>query len=145
MISLKVLRTSARLGLAYLLDPRYVVHTALANVRDVIVEQHEQIDAEPAHPVTVAKIGVVDDGMVDDHRKCDEGYARGRTGVMVPRVRRSDPVAARSPARHAAGRGQFHHEVAEGRTRGSSGVAGNDGGPIKGWSAELARATSRTI
>jgi hypothetical protein len=50
-----------------------VVHTALANVRDVIVEQHEQIDAEPAHPVTVAKIGVVDDGMVDDHRKCDEG------------------------------------------------------------------------
>jgi hypothetical protein len=47
-----------------------VVHTGLANVRD---EQHEQIDAEPAHPVTVAKIGVVDDGMVDDHRKCDEG------------------------------------------------------------------------
>lgn len=52
---------------------------------------------------------------------------------MVPRVR-IHPVAARSPARHAAGRGQFHHEVAEGRARGS-GVAGRDGGHDRGRDA----------
>ncbi len=40
---------------------------------EAIVEQHDQIEAEPAHPVTVAEIGVVDNGMVDDHQKCEEG------------------------------------------------------------------------
>jgi hypothetical protein len=53
---------------------------------------------------------------------------------MVPRVRRSDPVAARSPARHAAGRGQFHHEVVEGRAR-CSRVTGADGGHVRGRDA----------
>jgi hypothetical protein len=53
---------------------------------------------------------------------------------MVPRVRRFDPVAARSPARHAAGGGQFHHEVAESRAR-SGGVAGGDGGHDRGRDA----------
>ena len=92
MISLKVLRTSARLGLAYLLDPRYVVHTALANVCDVIVEQHDRIEAEPAHPVTVAKIGVVDDGMVDDHRKCDEGTRAVERDASAAEIRSSWPI-----------------------------------------------------
>jgi hypothetical protein len=64
---------------------------------------------------------------------------------MVPRIRRSAPVAARSPARHAAGGGQFHHEVAEGRARGR-GVAGGDGGHDRGrdaWRTDDVRAHRR--
>jgi hypothetical protein len=34
---------------------------------EAVVEQHDQIEAEPADPIAVAEIGVVDDGMVDDH------------------------------------------------------------------------------
>jgi len=40
---------------------------------EAVIEQHDQVEAEPAHPVAVAEIGVVDDGMMDDHQKGDEG------------------------------------------------------------------------
>jgi hypothetical protein len=50
--------------------------------------------------------------------------ATDRRHPPMPRPR--EFVAARSPARHAAGRGQIHHEAAQGRSRGS-GMAGCDG------------------
>jgi hypothetical protein len=40
---------------------------------EAVIEQHDQIEAEPAHPVAVAEIGVVDNGMMEDHQKRGEG------------------------------------------------------------------------
>ena len=40
---------------------------------DLVVLFNDQIEAEPTHPVAIAEMGEVDDGMVDHHQQRDEG------------------------------------------------------------------------
>src|ERR1700759_810382 len=44
-----------------------------AGHEEAVVEQYDQVEAEPAYAVAVAEIGVVDDGVVDNHQERDEG------------------------------------------------------------------------
>ncbi len=39
---------------------------------EAVVEQDDQVEAKPAHPVAIAEMGEVDDGMVDHHQQRDE-------------------------------------------------------------------------
>ena len=57
-----------------------------AGHEETVVEQHDQIEAEPAHLVAIAEIGVVDDGMMDQHQQRDEG-ARAVERDDAPRRR----------------------------------------------------------
>src|SRR5882672_2828533 len=37
-----------------------------------VIEQHDQIESEPAHPVGIAEIGVIDDRVVQHHQQRDK-------------------------------------------------------------------------
>src|SRR5258706_16264817 len=72
---------------------------------------------------------------------------------METSLRRSDTVGARSPARHARGRRQLHHEASEGRARGPGMAGGNGslilvatwGGPIMFARIGVMRALNRHV
>src|ERR1700688_3586356 len=44
-----------------------------AGHEETVIEQHDQIEAEPAHFVAMAKVGVVDDRVMQHHQQRDEG------------------------------------------------------------------------
>ncbi len=44
-----------------------------AGHEEAVVEQHHQIETEPAHAVAAAEMGVVDDGVVQQHQERDAG------------------------------------------------------------------------
>jgi hypothetical protein len=43
-----------------------------AGHEESVVEQHDQIESEPAHPVAIAVIGVVHDRVVQHHQQRDQ-------------------------------------------------------------------------
>src|ERR1700744_6264213 len=51
---------------------------------ETVVEQYDQVEAEPAYAVAVAEIGVVDGGVGDPHQEGGEG-ARGFDCAPAPR------------------------------------------------------------
>jgi hypothetical protein len=54
-----------------------------AGHKETVIEQHDVIEAEPAHPVAMAKVGVVDDRVVRHHQQRDDG-TRGRALRCAP-------------------------------------------------------------
>ena len=68
---------------------------------ETVVEQHDQIEAEPAYPVAIAEIGEVDDGMVDHHQQRGEG-ARAVERDDTPR-RRGGLIVFTALAQHLFG------------------------------------------
>src|SRR5258708_16443582 len=55
---------------------------------ETVIEQHDQIEAKPTHPVAIAEMGEVDGGMVDHHQQSDE---------------RARPVERHDASRHRGG------------------------------------------
>jgi hypothetical protein len=44
-----------------------------AGHEEAVIEQHDQIESEPAHPVAIAELGVIDDRVVQHHQERDKG------------------------------------------------------------------------
>jgi hypothetical protein len=44
-----------------------------AGHEETVVEQHDQVESEPAHRIAIAEIGVIDDRVVQHHQQRDKG------------------------------------------------------------------------
>ena len=69
-----------------------------AGHEEAVVEQHDEVEPQPAHFVAVAEMGVVDRGMVDQHQQRDEGARAVERNDAPPRL--DGPVAPIALAQH---------------------------------------------
>ena len=70
-----------------------------AGHEEAVIEQHDQIESEPAHPIAIAEISVIDDRVVQQHQQRDKS-ARAVQRNDAFRCHHSPTVAIGFPQHH---------------------------------------------